>query len=209
MNTEPLNAKRTAGRPRAFDRQTALEVALDLFWRRGFEATSTTELTAAMGISQPSLYAAFGSKEGLYREAVGLYVQRYGSSVQQVLDAKGSARAAVVAMLAHLAQQYTDTSHAPGCLIASGALQGGPAQAELLTHMAGLRQAAQAGIKQRLDLALSEGELPKRTDTAALAAYFAMVVQGMAVQAHDGASVATLKRLAKLAMAAWPEAASD
>ncbi|MDC8774133.1 TetR/AcrR family transcriptional regulator [Roseateles albus] len=205
MSTEAPKIKRSAGRPRAFDRQLALEIALDLFWRRGFEGTSTTELTAAMSISQPSLYAAFGSKEGLYREALDLYVLRYGARVQQLLDAKAAAKETLAALLAHFAQQYTDPGHAPGCMIAGGALQGGPASGELLAQMVMLRQAAQAGIRLRLERALSEGELPKRTDAAGLAGYFAMVIQGMAVQAHDGATMATLKRQAKLAMAAWPD----
>ncbi|MCV2369347.1 TetR/AcrR family transcriptional regulator [Roseateles oligotrophus] len=209
MNLIPPSTKRSAGRPRAFDRNVALEIALDMFWRRGFEATSTTDLTAAMGISQPSLYAAFGSKEGLYREAVELYLLRYGTRVQQLIDTKGSAREAVAAILANAAHQYTDSSHAPGCMIASGALQVGPAHTDLLTQMVELRQAAQAAIKLRLDRAINEGELPKRTDTSSLAAYFAMVIQGMSVQAHDGATSVSLKRIAKLAMEVWPEANSS
>jgi AcrR family transcriptional regulator len=180
-----------------------------MFWRRGFEATSTTELTAAMGISQPSLYAAFGSKDGLYREAVDLYLLRYGTRVQELLDTKGHAQDAVAAILANAAQQYTDSNHAPGCMIASGALQVGSAHADILAQMVGLRQAAQIAIKLRIERAINEGELPKRTDASSLAAFFAMVIQGMSVQAHDGATSASLKRIAKLAMAAWPGLSSS
>jgi AcrR family transcriptional regulator len=196
--------KRGAGRPRAFDRDAALEVALDLFWRQGFDCASTTLLTAAMGISQPSLYAAFGSKEALYREALALYVARYGHTMQALLDEGQTARASFSAVLNAAARQFSDKRHAPGCMVATSGLQGEPANQALYDHVAGRRQAGERSMAKRLEAARLAGELPADTDTATLAGYFAMVIQGMAVQARDGASATRLKRMAQMAMAAWP-----
>jgi len=204
MNNELSSPKRSVGRPRAFDRDAALDIAMDLFWRRGFEATSTTQLVAAMGISQPSLYAAFGSKEALYREALDLYVRRHGVLIPRMLQMPGTAREAIATLLLGAAKQYTDQSHAPGCMVACSALQGDPEHGEIQAHVAGLRDDGERAIKQRLDRARAAGELPARCDTGLLAGYFAMVIQGLAIQAHDGASAGSLKRMAQMAMSAWP-----
>lgn len=202
----PVTApKRRAGRPRAFDREQALALAMQLFWQHGFEGTSTAQLCAAMGIAMPSLYAAFGSKEALYREALALYAQQFGSPLTDALAAGGPARDAVERMLLVAARQFSQASHPRGCMVAGGELQCSPQAAELATAVAAQRGGAERVIRRRLDAARAAGELPAGTDTAALAGYFAMVVQGMAVQARDGAKAASLKRLAALAMAAWPE----
>jgi AcrR family transcriptional regulator len=209
MNSEQfLTPKRSAGRPRAFDREAALDVALDLFWRQGFDCTSTTQLTAAMGISQPSLYAAFGSKEALYREALALYEQRYGACMSEALTAQTSARTAVSSFLLGAARQFSDRQHALGCMVANGGLQGGPDNSGLNADMVARRLNAQAAIQARLDVGKERGELPAGTDTAALAAFYSMVIQGMAVQARDGASTPLLIHLAELAMQAWPRDAA-
>lgn len=199
-------AKRPAGRPRAFDRQQALVVALDLFWRHGFGGTSIGQLTAAMGISPPSLYAAFGSKEGIYREAVALYLERYGGFMNGLLDERCTAREAVERALLEAAKQFGKADHAPGCMVSCAELQASPDNAALVAEMAKLRQSAQRAVHARLEAARVSGELPPHTDTASLAAYYAMVIQGMAVQARDGAKTTLLKRLVYLAMQAWPDA---
>lgn len=198
-------APRSAGRPRLFDRDAALGIALDLFWRQGYEGTSTTQLTSAMGISQPSLYAAFGPKEQLYRETVALYLRRHGQFLSIAFSAHASAKEGIQNALLVAAAQYCDSTHAPGCMVASGGLQGSADNRVLYAEMAGFRAQGQSAIQARLDQACSDGEIAPGTDTAALAAYFAMVIQGMAVQARDGASPATLHAIATLAMAAWPK----
>jgi TetR/AcrR family transcriptional regulator, copper-responsive repressor len=207
-NADPPALKR-AGRPRAFDRDQALNTALDLFWRHGFEGTSTARLTTAIGIAPPSLYAAFGSKEALFREALALYGRRYGGLLNEPMSASGSARAAVEQMLQSAARQFADSKHPLGCMVAAGELQASEAQGALVAEVAGLRQAAQQAIRTRLNRARQAGELPADADTAALASFFAMTIQGMAVQARDGAKPARLKRLAELAMMAWPQAPSS
>ena len=205
MDSKQPVAKRSAGRPRAFDRDAALDIAMDMFWRQGYEGTSTTQLIAAMGISQPSLYAAFGSKLELYRETLSLYVSRYGSVLLKRLDnPHDSARDAIAKLLTNAAKQYASGDHAPGCMVACSALQGDPTNGEIQAHVAGLRAASEAAIKMRLDKAQADGELASKVDTRLLAGYFAMVIQGLAIQAHDGASSASLKRMAEMAMSAWP-----
>ena len=205
MDSDNAPAPKRAGRPRAFDREQALNTAMDLFWRHGFEGTSTAQLTAAIGIAPPSLYAAFGSKEALFREALALYGQRYGGFLSGPMSAPGSAREAVGQMLQGAARQFADAQHPLGCMVAAGELQASAAQGTLVAEVAQRRQAAQLAIRARLNRARQDGELPADSDTAALAAYFAMVVQGLAVQARDGAKPALLKQLADLAMQAWPQ----
>lgn len=208
VNANTPTPNKRAGRPRAFDRSEALDTALDLFWRHGFEATSTAQLTAAIGIAPPSLYAAFGSKEALFREALVLYGQRFGAFLRGPMSGSGGAREAVGQMLHGAARQFSDGRHPLGCMVAAGELQMTAAQSPLAQEVANLRLAAQRVIRNRLNHARKDGELPADTDTATLAAFFAMVIQGMAVQARDGAKPGQLKRMADLALQAWPQAQS-
>lgn len=204
MKQPPSPDKRSAGRPRAFDREQALGIALDLFWRQGFDGTSIQQLTSAMGISPPSLYAAFGSKDGLYREAIQLYLTRHTNFVTHFFDEKISARDAIERALLAAAKQFCDTRHAPGCMISMAGLQTSPENERLAAEITGLRLAAKQVVHTRLEAARKSGELPAKTDTASLAEFFAMVSQGMSVQARDGAEETALKRMVKLAMKAWP-----
>ena len=206
VNEENAPPRKRTGRPRAFDRDQALNIALDLFWRHGFEGTSTAQLTVAMGIAPPSLYAAFGSKEALFREALAAYGERYAGFLSETMSAPGPVRAAVMQMLLRAARQFANAEHTLGCMVAAGELQASPANAALLVEVTGLRQAAQQAIRSRLEAARKAGELPADADIATLAAFFAMTIQGMAVQARDGAKPALLKRLAELAMQVWPDA---
>lgn len=204
MTDQTTPSGKRSGRPRAFARDQALDIALDLFWRHGFEGTSTAQLTAAMGIAPPSLYAAFGSKEALFREALALYGQRYGGFLGDPMSAPGPTRAAVEQMLLGAARQFANADHPLGCMVAAGELQASPANEALVAEVTRQRQAAQQAIRSRLEAARKAGELPADTDTATLAAFYAMVIQGMAVQARDGAKLAMLKRMALMAMQAWP-----
>jgi len=204
MKQTTLPAKRSAGRPRAFDRGQALAIALDLFWRHGFDGTTIPQLTTAMGISPPSLYAAFGSKDALYREAVKLYLTRYSVVLDCLFDESISAREAVEQGLLAIVKLLSEPGHAHGCMISSAELQTATGNESLAAEIAGYRKAAKQAVHTRLETACKAGELPGKTDTATLAAFFAMVTQGMSVQALDGADAAMLKRLVKLAMAAWP-----
>ncbi len=196
--------KRRRGRPREFDRDAALVVALDLFWRHGFEGTSVETLTSAMGISVPSLYSAFGSKEGLYRETVQRYLDTYGQVFWKAFSEEPRAKEAVERLLRDAARQFSSVHHPAGCFVSYGILQCSERDQGLAAEMAAHRSSAQDLARARLDVARSMGEIPAATDTAALAAFFSTVVQGMAIQARDGATHETLAAIAMLAMRAWP-----
>lgn len=205
---EEARRKRGAGRPRAFDRASALDIAMDVFWRNGYEGASTAQLTQAMGIAPPSLYAAFGSKEALYREAIGLYQRRHGAYFSAALTASTSAYEAMRAVLLGAARQFTGSGHAPGCMVATANVHCASEHQAISAELSGVRSTARHALQERLERARVQGELPHDYDTAALASYFALMIQGMAVQAHDGASLAMLEQVAMLAMLAWPASAN-
>ncbi|MEU9107828.1 TetR/AcrR family transcriptional regulator [Streptomyces xanthophaeus] len=187
---------------RAFDRDQALAAALREFWTHGYETTSVASLTAAMGINPPSLYAAFGDKRQLFDEAVALYARTYGTSVPQGPDARSD----IAAMLRHLAADYTDPSHPPGCLIITAATNCGPGSQDVKAQLRAMRERTKASIATRIRADVDAGLLPAHVDVDGLAAFYAAVVQGMNQQACDGADRETLDRVVDAALAAWPQA---
>ncbi len=191
------------GRPREFDRSAALDSALAEFWRRGYEATSVARLTQAMGITPPSLYAAFGDKRRLFSEAVERYAQTYGQYGSRSLT-EPTARAAVQRMLREAAAEYTEPSHPPGCLVINGAVNITAADEDVKAELRGFREATKQAIAQKIDADVRAGLLPEETGSLALATFYAAVIQGMSTQACDGASKAELMRVADIAMQAWP-----
>lgn len=196
--------RRLPGRPREFDKTKALKAALILFWRQGYEGASIAQLTDAMEITAPSLYAAFGSKEQLYREVLGLYASTHGDPLARALTLPGPAREAIRQMLAEAAKQFTRAGLPHGCLVANGALRCANENHAAAKATSALRLLGREAIRQRIDRAMVEGELPDGTDAAGLAAFFTSVVQGMSVQAVDGATREQLLKLGVYAMAAWP-----
>ncbi|KYG02058.1 TetR family transcriptional regulator [Sorangium cellulosum] len=200
-NVSPRAAR---GRPRAFDRGVALEAALRVFWRHGYDATSLAELTAAMKITPPSLYAAFGSKKELFLEAVALYAEMYGASVPRALSEEPTARAAVARVLLEFAAFSSSPDHPLGCLMVHGAANCTPGSAEVEAALRERRAASEAALRRRIEQGIAEGDLPADTDGAALAKYYGAVIQGMSVQARDGASREELERVAQAALRAWP-----
>ncbi|MFO0804926.1 MAG: TetR/AcrR family transcriptional regulator [Gemmataceae bacterium] len=191
------------GRPREFDVNQALDRAMDVFWKRGYEAATLPELTAAMGINKPSLYAAFGSKEQLFRKAVERYVNGPAGYLSEAMR-QPSARAAVEAMLAGGIDVVTDPNRPGGCLIIQGALSCSEDAECLKNEMAALREAGMHLLRKRLEAAKRDGELPSDTDCADLARYFMCVMHGMAVQAAGGATRKQLQSVVAVAMRAWP-----
>ncbi|MDR8410281.1 TetR/AcrR family transcriptional regulator [Nonomuraea sp. 3-1Str] len=193
------------GRPRAFDRDAALAAATLLFWRRGYEATSMGDLTEAMGIRPGSLYAAFGDKKALFKEAVAAYGRSpVGAFMGVALEEEPTARGAFARILREAAQIYPDPSHPAGCLTICAATNVTVQDEEVGAFLRDLRNANLVTFEARLRAARDEGELPADADPKALAAYFAAIIQGMSQRSRDGATAAELAATADLALAAWP-----
>jgi len=192
------------GRPRRFDRAAALRRAMEVFWERGYEGTSVSDLTAVMGINAPSLYAAFGSKEALFREAVALYDATEGSATGDALRDEPTARAAIEGVLRRNAAAFADPATPSGCMIVLAATNCTPANDGVRDFLAEWRRNDEAAFADRLARGVTAGELPTGTDTRALAAFYTAVLHGLAIQARDGASHATLDAVVDHAMTAWP-----
>jgi AcrR family transcriptional regulator len=192
------------GRPREFDVDQALDRALKLFWRKGYEGTTLPELTRAMGINRPSLYAAFGSKEGLFRKALDRYDEGPSAYLSEALK-EPTARAVAQRLLDGDIDLVTDRRNPRGCLMVHGALASGEAAESVRKLLISRRLASEAAIRERFERALSDGDLPADTHPADLARYIVAVLQGIAVQAVGGASRAELRRVAAMALRAWPE----
>ncbi|NUR58482.1 MAG: TetR/AcrR family transcriptional regulator [Catenulispora sp.] len=193
------------GRPRAFDREAAVAAATRLFWERGYEATSISDLTEAMGIRSGSLYAAFGDKPALFREALAAYgAAPYGDFVARAFAEETTAFGAVARMLREAARIFPDPSHPAGCMTINAATNVSPANAEIQNLLREQRNANLKTMTERLHAGQRAGELPPSADPAALAAYYAAVFQGMSHRARDGASESELLLTAELALSAWP-----
>ncbi|WP_078970357.1 TetR/AcrR family transcriptional regulator [Streptomyces natalensis] len=197
------------GRPRSFDRETALEQAMRSFWEQGYEATSISDLTRTMGISAPSLYAAFGDKRALFGEVVTEYGRVYGGFLSRAVAEEPTARRGVERALREAAAEYTLPGRPRGCLVISAALNTAPASAEVAESLREMRLANVRDIQRAIAADVASGALPATTDAAALAHYVGAVMQGMSQQARDGADRATLEAIAELAMRAWPRTAGE
>jgi AcrR family transcriptional regulator len=192
------------GRPRAFDRDAALEAAMLLFWRKGFAATSMNDLCDAMGVRSPSLYAAFGSKEALYLEAVEHYVQTIGPPIWDKLAEGATARAGIEDLLIAWTESLPKSRATPAGCMALLAAVGDEWPAAIVRVVKKVRLEMLGTLRSRLDNAVAKGELPASTDIDGLSRFYLSVFQGMAIQARDGATQAELRAVAAAAMAAWP-----
>jgi AcrR family transcriptional regulator len=200
----------TRGRPRTFDPDVALRQALDLFWERGYEGTSISDLAAAMGIASASLYACFGSKEALFRQTMALYGSTAGRPPRRALSEHSTARGAIQAMLRATADEITrpDTPHY--CMLILAAPTGAVENHGVREFLAGLRRGMLAEIRDRLARGRADGDLRlPEAGLDAMARYYTTVVQGLSVQARDGASRADLETVVTCAMAAWDTLASS
>ena len=191
------------GRPRSFDLDRALDRALHVFWQKGYEGTSLTDLTKAVGVNRPSLYAAFGDKEALFRKALDRYLNGPAAYTQEALK-EPTARAVVERLL----QGASDLNAAPrnpgGCLMVQGALACGDAGDSIRQELAASRASGEAALRRRFERAKSEGDLPANVNPADLARYIATIIYGIAVQAAGGASRSELQRVVEMAMRTLP-----
>jgi AcrR family transcriptional regulator len=193
----------TLGRPRSFDRTAALVVAMELFWERGYEGTSLSELTAAMGIGVKSLYAAFGSKEQLFREAVAYYNDPAYCPTIRALRDQPTVRQAVETMLRDNAHLYADPATPRGCMIVLSGITYAPADESIRDLLTDLRDQDRRMLRERLERAIADGELPAHVDPATLTGFAITVLHGLSLQARDGASRADLDAVIDYAMRAW------
>jgi AcrR family transcriptional regulator len=184
-----------AGRPRSFDRDAALAVAVEEFWRAGYEETSVATLTAAMGVTPPSLYAAFGDKQRLFEEASEAYFQRTCEGIE-VATALPTVREAVARVLADTARAHTDPATPAGCLMLTE------------PRLAAQREVVRRRLRDRLDDGVRDGELAAGTDTDRLATFLLSVLRGMSGCARDGGGTDDLLGIAETALAALPAPAN-
>jgi AcrR family transcriptional regulator len=191
------------GRPRAFDADKALDRALAIFWRDGYEGASLPALTKAMGINRPSLYAAFGNKEALFRKAVDRYERVPAGYAPRALK-EPTARKVVEALLKGIVALLTRPQNPGGCLMVQGALACGANAKRVRGELASRRAAGVAAIRRRFQRAIDEGDLPANADATGLARFVATVMHGMAVQAASGASRKELLRVKDMFLRTWP-----
>lgn len=193
------------GRPRQFDPDSALDAALLLFWRHGYEGTSLAALTEAMGINVPSLYAAFGNKEALFQKALERYLQYPASYLRRALE-QPRARAVAEHALHGAIDMVMHPGHPDGCLLVHGALASSTAAESIRAELSRRRARAETVVRQRFERAANEGDLPATEDAGQLARYLMTVIWGMSVQAAGGATRQDLEEVAAMALRCWPSA---
>jgi AcrR family transcriptional regulator len=190
------------GRPRGFDREEALRQALRLFWSAGYEGVSVAQLQKAMGgIAAPSFYAAFGSKEGLFREAIDLHCRTEGQGPLAALTGGPTARASFEGLLLAAVDSFAQPGKPRGCMLVVGAVNCNNREVE--DHLRALRAKRGRALRERLERGLRDGDVPASADLAAIVSFYSAVVDGLSLQARDGASRRSLRGAVKAAMAAW------
>jgi AcrR family transcriptional regulator len=192
------------GRPREFDVEKALETATELFWRKGYEGTSLSDLTEAIGITPPSFYFAFKSKEALFKQVVERYqcghLGFFAEALKQATPAAFAER-----LLYKFADAYTSKPHPPGCLVLNCSLPSSDEMSDSIRHdLAEQRKATRLELRKRFKHFKASGALPADADPDTLARYILTVAWGMAVDAQSGASRDDLYRTVKLALKSWP-----
>lgn len=192
------------GRPRAFDLDLALERALQVFWRKGYEGASLSDLTEAMRINRPSLYAAFGNKEALFRKALDRYAKGPTAFFDAALRAP-TARVVAERLLRGTIDLLTNPRTPSGCLLVQSALACGDEADSIRKELASRRAAGEAALSRRFQRAKREGDLPAQADPADLARYITTVVHGMAVKGAGNTTRPQLLRVMQTALRAWPK----
>jgi AcrR family transcriptional regulator len=189
------------GRPREFDAETALDQAMEVFWRHGYEGATIAQLTEAMGINPPSLYACFGNKEGLLKAALDRYTKLRGVWMDEVVAAP-TARDVAERMLMGIADKQTDPANPPGCLLVQGGIACGTGSENVPFELAARRAQNEDQLRDRFIRAKAEGDLKPASDPAALARYVSAVAVGMGVMASSGADRDALRQVASVAVQA-------
>jgi AcrR family transcriptional regulator len=200
-------AAKPRGRPLAFSQEEALDKALSVFWARGYEGASMAELTEALGINKPSIYAAFGNKEALFRKALERYRAGPVAFVAEAMQ-QPTARQAIESLLMRAIDFFSDESTPNGCMIVQGALTCGQSSLAIQQELIAYRGHFEASITKRLELAKVQGDLAPNVNSKQLAKYIATIHQGMSVQATSGATREELKAIVEMALKNWPVSTS-
>jgi AcrR family transcriptional regulator len=195
---------RPRGRPRGFDRDQALESAMRLFWSRGYEATSISDLTAAMRIMPPALYGAFGDKKRLFLEAVDRYQRRGGGFAHKALTQEPTAERAIRRLLLDAATAYTLPDHPKGCMVVTSATNCTTQSDDIYEALAERRHATESAVRARIAAGHKAGELSDEADVDALTGVVTSTLFGMSIKARDGVPRARLRRTAEQLMRMWP-----
>ena len=196
------------GRPREFDAEMALDQAMEVFWRHGYEGATIAQLTEAMGINPPSLYACFGNKEGLLKAALDRYSKLRGVWMDEVVAAP-TARDVTERMLMGIADKQTDPANPPGCLLVQGGIACGTGSENVPFELAARRAENEDQLRDRFIRAKAEGDLKPNSDPAALARYVLAVSVGMGVMASSGADREALRQVASVAVEAVEAQSAD
>jgi AcrR family transcriptional regulator len=196
------------GRPREFDAETALDQAMEVFWRHGYEGATIAQLTEAMGINPPSLYACFGNKEGLLKAALDRYTKLRRVWMDEVVAAP-TAREVAERMLMGVADKQTDPANPPGCLLVQGGIACGTGSESVPFELATRRAQNEDQLRDRFVRAKAEGDLKPTSDPAALARYVSAVSVGMGVMASSGSDREALQQVASVAVQAVEAQSAD
>lgn len=192
------------GRPLGFDPERALEAALRVFWRRGYEGTALSDLTAAMGINRPSIYATFGNKEALFRKALDRYSEQMTCYTAEALK-EPTALAVAQRLMVGTADLLSCPENPKGCLMVQGALACGDEADPIRKELIARRATGEEALRERFERAKLERDLPVGADPADLARYVMAVMHGMSVQSAGGASREELQGVIDLSLRAWPQ----
>lgn len=196
------------GRPREFDIGEALDRAMDVFWRKGYEGTAIPDLTEAMGINRPSLYAAFGNKQTLFRKVLDRYAERSGTHITEALE-KPTAREVLEALLRGSVEMLTSPRNPRGCLLVQGALTCGEEAESIRRELNSRRATIETLLRDRFERSIQAKELPATANAADLARFVTTITHGLSVQASGGASRADLMRVVEIILGAWPLLTTD
>lgn len=201
---ETVTHTQKLGRPRKFDKDLALDTALKVFMQKGYEATSLTDITKALGINRPSVYAAFGNKEELFAQALGRYIQGPIAYLNDVLSEKTS-RDVVRVMLMKSVELIVSGAEQPrGCLAVQSSISSELAAAGIQQNIVNGLHQIEVNIKNRFDRAIAEGDLPNDTDSWLLTKYVTTLHKGLSIQASNGANEEELRGIVEIALKSWP-----
>ncbi|MEJ5901239.1 TetR/AcrR family transcriptional regulator [Ochrobactrum teleogrylli] len=191
------------GRPRSFDRDAALDKVMKVFWAKGYECAQISDFTAAIGITPPSFYAAFGNKEQAFREAVDFYRRTIGAAPFRALEVAATIQDGIRLWL-ELSADSAFACPAGGCMISVSSIQCKPENVPVKEFLTAIRHTNQDLLSKRLQRALREGDLPPETDIAQMSEFYHAIQQSLSYEARDGSSRAAVQKIIDMAMRAMP-----